>query len=54
VKLPRTYPKIKKPLFYIQKPEVFEYKKVKFPSALPLRRFVEKLAGKKSRNWIVF
>jgi hypothetical protein len=27
----RTYPKIRKPLFYIQKPLVFEYKKVKFP-----------------------
>jgi hypothetical protein len=26
----RTYPKIRKPLFYIQKPSVFEYKKVKF------------------------
>ena len=28
----RTYLKIKKPLFYIQKPTVFEYKKVKFPN----------------------
>jgi hypothetical protein len=28
----RTYPKIKKSLFYIQKPQVFEYKKVKFPN----------------------
>jgi hypothetical protein len=27
----RTYPKIGKPLFYIQKPQVFEYKKVIFP-----------------------
>jgi hypothetical protein len=28
----RTYPRIRKPLFYIQKPKVFEYKKVKFPN----------------------
>jgi hypothetical protein len=28
----RTHPEIREPLFYIQKPAVFEYKKVKFPN----------------------
>jgi hypothetical protein len=27
----KTYPKIRKPLFHIQKPAVFEYEKVNFP-----------------------